>query len=160
MFWSAKVIFVHPPRTGGTFLTEWAQKNLPWCSVDWYYLKHATRPEILQIIPQMAGLQAFTIKRDDDVRFESWLRHCRTFDIQEASDWTEEWRQIVDASRVLSDAEFRQWYFRPMTDYLGTDIKVFDYEPDLANVIEWLQHIHYNGKANREANTLYSHSVL
>lgn len=137
MFYANRVLFVHPVRCGGTWLTEWAIRHL-YASADFHYLKHATRRELLAVLPQLEPLAAFTIVRDEEERFQSYLAHCRAFDLAKpALDWTTQWEEIARDSHSLSAAEFRRKHFRPIRDYLEPGVRAFSYS-DLREVVRWL----------------------
>ena len=142
MFYTDKVLFIHPVRVGGTWLTDWAVKNLPAVSVDRHYLKHANRPRLQEIHPDFGRLEAFTIVRDEEERFRSYLRLCREFDLTAPRDWTEGWEGIVRASRELSEVEFRRGYFPRMAGYLQGVARRFPFEPGLVSCVEWLRAMH------------------
>lgn len=72
MFWTEKVLFIHPPRVGGDWLTRWALRHLKASEI--YKLKHATKDEILVKLPDLASHVSFTIARDEDDRKRSWKR--------------------------------------------------------------------------------------
>jgi hypothetical protein len=137
VFYSNRVLFVHPPRCGGTWLTEWAIRHL-YASADFHFLKHATRSEVVRAIPETARLQAFTIIRDEWERFDSFLAHCRAFDpSRDARDWTPEWAEICQQAHALTDTEFRRRYFRPMQDYLEPEVVGFSFD-DMRGIVRWL----------------------
>jgi hypothetical protein len=138
VFYTNRVLFLHPVRCGGTWLTEWARLNL-YASGDVHHLKHATRDELAARIPQLATLEAFTIVRDDEERFESFCRVTRNFNLaRRPIDWTPEWERIALDFHELPSEEFRRRYFRPTSDYLTPGVRAFSYSPDLEEVTTWL----------------------
>ena len=142
MFYTSKVLFIHPVRCGGTWLTRWATSNLPSVSTDLHHLKHAARPELIRAVPALARPQAFTVLRPEDERFASYLRLCRGFDLAAPKDWTDEWERVVRSSTSLPEDEFRANHFRPMGEYATADVWILPYEPGLVSCRAWLRRFH------------------
>jgi tellurite resistance-related uncharacterized protein len=142
MWYTNKVLFVHAPRTGGDWLTRWACSNLPAVSVDLHWLKHLTRAELLARIPELAGLVAFTIFRDEAERVASFVRHCRGFTPTDPPSHTHQWADLVAASLTLPEPEFVARYVVPGTAYRGDDVREFVFATDLPGCVAWLMAVH------------------
>lgn len=142
MFYTSRVLFVHAPRTGGEWLTRWAKSRLGEVAYDGYFLKHATHPELVRAVPELADLQAFTIVRDEEARFASWLRLFQEWRPDAPPTFTPQCETIARDAHRLSEAEWRRWYFTPNAAYRTPGVRVFPYEPDLAACVSWLRSLH------------------
>lgn len=135
MFYTHKVVFVHVPRTGGTWLTNWARDHLE-ASIDCHHLKHASLQEIHRAIPGTIGLEPFCIDRPRDDRLRSY------YDLLQIADpWTENWNNIIKAVRQMSYEQFLESRYVPMDTPDDVHLK-FPYEKPLQNVLEWLKLVH------------------
>lgn len=142
-FWTNRVVFVHIPRTGGDWLTAWAARHLH-ASVARHWLKHEPREALVGRVPELAGLEAFTVVRDEDARFASFLAHCRGFDLEAAvRTWTPEWGETVRAARDGPPDRFLAERFAPAVYWTWDPaVRAFPFEPDLTACRAWLWAAH------------------
>lgn len=140
MFFTNRVVFIHAPRTGGTWLTRWAAANLPHVSICLHWGKHDTLGEFLARYPEASGLAAFTVLRDEEERFASWVRLCRGWVPDEPPTHTPQWAEVVRACRGDLEA-FRRDHFAPMGRFLP-GATAFPFEPGLGRCVDWLRRVH------------------
>lgn len=136
MFYTNKVLFIHVPRTGGSWLTDWAAAYLE-ASVDRHHLKHASMETIHQLIPQTRKLEVFCINRSRDERLQSYYKLTSG----PVKAWTEGWNRLTKAIREMTYEEFLASPYVPMDTPQNVHLQ-FPYEKPHQNVLEWLKVIH------------------
>ncbi len=144
MFYTNRVLFVHVPRTGGTWLTRWALEHLPAgaVSVDVHYHKHDSHQALLHRTPELRGLAAFTISRDEDERRVSYYRHARYFVPLNPPTHLPSWDEITESGRTLDFEGFCQKWFLASGCYVTPAVRWFPFERDLKTLTQWLLEMH------------------
>ncbi len=144
MFYTNRVLFVHVPRTGGTWLTRWALEHLPTgaVSVDVHYHKHDSHSALLHRTPELRGLAAFTIVRDEDERRASYYKLAREFVPLDPPTHVPDWERIVEAGQTLGIDEFSLTWFPTFGFYVSPTVRLFPFEPELKTLTRWLLEMH------------------
>ena len=142
MFYTNRVLFVHVPRCGGSWLTEHARQSYA-ASYDIHYLKHAPLERIWESIPETQQLIPFAIARDkQDSEMAWWTALVAAADDSFATD---EWKQYIQQTTEAGRDAFMAGYNNPFQhEYYKHPIMLFPYEYPLVAVVAWLekQHAH------------------
>jgi hypothetical protein len=109
--WGADWIFIHIPRTGGTFLTD-TFGSLPWVSKDVHTYKHASASTLLGILghEHWERSQKFYVYRPELEIAQSWYHHVQiSFDLIDrtnSSSAVPEWLDYIEEMHGLTFEEF------------------------------------------------------
>lgn len=148
MFYTNKVVFVHVPRTGGTVIADWAYRTLN-ASVDNHFLKHASYGRLIEEIPELGALEAFSISRDTTSILQSYYCHAVSFGGNHscygvASLVTNEWVAECNRLRGMSFNEYEQSGCTIMSQpyYEVGQVREFTYENPHVAVFQWLRDVH------------------
>lgn len=140
MFYTNKVLFVHIPRTGGTWLTKWAHDTFD-ASVDVHHCKHATLEQLYMLIPDLEALTPFTIVRESsDVL---WSYYDMAIHEEDYSLCTKQWEEETNRLRAMTFEEYLHGGDHVLSHpYYERPIKEFAYEKPHRAVCEWLLEVH------------------
>lgn len=137
MFYTHRVLFIHVPRTGGTWLTEYAHQMFG-ASIDIHWLKHASLERIRQSIPETYNLIPFTILRDmREVEDSTWRL------LTDPGIGLDYWEDFKRVAQGLGKEAFLASSFNILRfPFWQGDIIGFPYEKPHGSVLAWLQSIH------------------
>jgi len=141
MFYTNKVLFVHIPKTGGDWLTQWAKQNLV-CSVDIHYLKHASYPTLIKSIPELQDCIPFSIIRSEQERRESYYKHAVNFISHNPPHHTKQWQWIIDDIKKLSKEDWLKTHCTFFGNFITPEVLLFPFEYNLVTCIDWLKKVH------------------
>lgn len=147
MFYTPHVLFIHVPRSGGTWLKEWAKRTIrpKLLSIDMGYLKHMSHNSLVSLIPSLQQHISFAVRRDEDERFESYRKLALDWKMDPTiplNTTVSGWAMVVDAARSLNADDFRRHWFHPFESYIGPSTMVMPFERDMPLLTKWLVKIH------------------
>jgi hypothetical protein len=143
MFYTNKVLFIHIPRTGGTWLTEFAHRMFD-ASLDVHHLKHASLEDVYAAIPGTSSLEPFAITRDPRDIAMSFYSLALSSNGGDASLCTPQWLEVVEAVSRMTLEEFMESDLNPARrQYYETPVREFRYEMPMKEVIRWLIDVHF-----------------